>query len=149
MRLPEILFRLSRAPGSAGPLIELFSRRLVATASSTAVTASLAGPAKDKILVLTNATLGVDPGAAQAFTLLKISGRTPGGLTFQIIEEGQAAVADLRDGLNWEGEIMIGGSGVENTSIIGEGVFDAGVASNKIVLSVFGYVIPRGNIAPF
>ena len=149
MQPTDVLFRLQRPPASSGPLIELYSRRLVASASSTAVGSSVAGVAKDRVLILTNVSIDLDPGATQAVVRCVISGRTPGGVTFAIAQTGFVAVADLRTGFNWAGEVMIGGSGVDNAIVIVDAVYDAGVAANIITINVFGYVVPRGNIAPF
>ncbi len=149
MRVPEIVYRLARAPASSGPLFELFSRRESASASSTAVSNVITGPPKDKVLVVTNMTVDMDPGAAQSVIRVVFSGVTPGGLVFQIAQVGLVAVADLRTGFDWQGEVAIGGGGIDNTILIADTVYSAGVAANATVLSVFGYVIPRGNIAPF
>jgi len=149
MRVPDLLYRLARAPGSLGPLIELFTKRVDASASSTTVSSNLTGLAKDKILVITNITADLDPGATQAVIRVVIQARTPAGVTFAIAQRGFAAVADLRSGFDWQGEVALGGRGVDVASIFLDGVFDAGVNANATTLSVFGYVIPRGNVAPF
>jgi len=149
MRLPELLYQLARSPASTGPLIELFARRRAQGDTSASVNAPMTGAAKDRVLVLTNVSVDLNPGATQAVERVVISAITPGGLTFAIAQVGFVAVADLRTGFDWQGEVAVGGSGVDETSIIVDAVFDAGVNLNTVVANVYGYVIPRGNIAPF
>ena len=149
MRFPEFLFRLARAPEATGPLIELFAFRVVRASTSTGFGVNIPGPAKDRVIVVTNVSCEVNPGATQAITRIVISGQTPGGLVFQIAQVGFTAVADFRTGFDWQGEVAIGGAGVDGNVIIVDSVWDAGVNANSLIASVFGYVIPRGNIAPF
>jgi len=146
---PELLFRLARAPASSGPLIELFSVRASSAGAAASHSAPLTGVAKDKVIILQNLSVDMSPGATQAFVRVVFSGRTPAGAIFTIAQRGFTAVADLRSGFDWSGEVAIGGGGVTFASILIDVVFDAGVASNAITSNAFGYVIPRGNIAPF
>jgi len=149
VRVPEIVYRLARDPASSGPLMELFSRRAITTASSASISVSINGPAKDKILVVTNISLDINPGALQQITRAVISGRTPGGVIWLLHSEGFTEVDDFRTGMNWTGEVMIGGGGVDRSILIIDSVFDGGANANAVTVGVFGYIIPRGNIAPF
>jgi len=99
--------------------------------------------------VLTNMALDVVVGATQASNRVTFTGFTPSGLAFGIFREGFAEVADLRRGFNWQGEVMIGGGGIDERILSMSCVYSAGVAANSFTIGIFGYVIPRGNIAPF
>jgi len=149
MRVPEIVYQLARSPQSTGPMLELFAARAFSAVASTTVSALINGPPKDRVLVLTNVTVDLNPGATQAITRVVISARTPALFVYAIAQIGFDAVADLRTGFNWQGEVAIGGPGVDIRSIIVDCVFDAGVNTNGVTANAFGYVIPRGNIAPF
>jgi len=145
--VPDILYRLARAPASTGPLIELFSVRATASSAATTVSANLAGVPIDKILILTNLSIDLAPGAAQSVIRTVLSGQTPGGLIWTIAQLGFVAVADFRQGFNWQGEIAIGGG--TGAALLSDSVFSAGVAANAVTLNAFGYVIPKANVAPF
>ena len=150
MRFPEFLFRLARAPESTGPLVELFARSADITSNfATSLNLGVNGPAKDKVLVVTNMTVDINPGAAQQILRCVISGQTPGGLIWGIHQEGFTEVDAFRTAMNWAGEVAIGGGGVDRSIVIFDAVFDGNVNNNAITVGVFGYVIPRGNIAPF
>jgi len=149
VRVPEIVYRLARSPGSTGPMIELFSVRGTNSAASTSVSVSLNGPAKDKTLIVTNLSVDINPGALQQIIRMVISGRTPGGVIFGIQQQGFTEVDDFRTGMNWQGEVAIGGGGIARSILIFDSVFDGGANANAITVSAFGYIIPRGNIAPF
>jgi len=146
---PDITYRLARPPASSGPLIELFTAHLGASGTSAGLQVLIPGIAMDRVLVLTNVAVVAAPGLTQAPLRIVVEGRTPSGVQFGITRQSVAAVADLRHDLNWSGEVMIGGGGTDTNIIICDTTFDAGVASNSMVISAFGYVIPRGNIAPF
>lgn len=149
MRVPDILYRLSRAPGALGPLVELFVRRQETSASATSVSSAITGVPKDKILIVTNLSMDLSPGAAQQIIRCVMSGRTPGGQVFAIKQLGFTEVDAFRTGMNWQGEVSIGGGGTDASILLFDSVWDGGANANQQVVSVFGYVIPRGNVAPF
>jgi len=149
MRAPDITYRFSVPSDTGGPTLELYSRTLTVTASSAEFTATLTGPAKDRALIVTNLNVQAGPGATQSVTRLSLVGSTPAGASVAIETDMPTAVADIRRNLNWQGEVMIGGGGVANVILTASVVFSAGVAANFIVISAYGYVIPRGNIAPY
>jgi len=149
VRIPELLYQLAREPASSGPLIELFTRRQVDSATNVNVTSVITGPPKDRLLILTNISIDLNPGLTQAVIRAVFNGITPAGVTFGIRETGFTAVADFRQGFSWQGEVAVGGGGVNSNILTILSVFDAGVAENFVAVSVFGYVVPRGNIAPF
>lgn len=149
MRPPEITYRFSVPSDTAGPTLELYTRNLLVSASAASVTTPLNGPAKDRTLVLTNVSVQAVPGATQSADRMRISITTPGGAGVDLATFNPTAVADIRRDLNWTGEVMIGGAGMDNQIIEANCVFSAGVAANILVINVCGYVIPRGNIAPF
>jgi len=149
VRVPEIVYRLARAPASSGPLLELFSRFDVASATATSVTLTFNGPQKDRLLILTNISLESLPGATQAATRINVTVTTPAGLGYTVALANFLVDADERQSLNWQGELMVGGGGTDSAIITFTGNYDAGVASNQIQVGLFGYVIPRGNVAPF
>jgi len=149
MRLPELCYRFLYPKDTSGPTFELDPMQLDTAAAAASQTITFTGPAKDRVFVLTNVQMDLTPGATQSAIRALLSGITPGGLAFNIVQESFLVDADERRQLNWQGEVMIGGSGVENTILTAIGQFSAGVASNALGVAVFGYVIPRGNIAPF
>lgn len=149
MRFPELTYLLARDPASSGPLLELFSARATNSASSASVSVSFNGPAKDKVLIVTNISIDLNAGTVQQILRCVISGRTPGGVIWGIHQEGFTEVDAFRTGMNWQGEVAIGGGGVDRSIIIVDSVFDGGANANALTAGVFGYIIPRGNIAPF
>jgi len=149
MRAPGITYRFNVPTDVAGPTLELFSRNANNADTAVSVAVNLPGVAKDRILFLTNIIMDLIPGATQAVTRASIVITTPAMLAFQISNDAFPVVADLRRGHLWTGDVAVGGGGVEVTTISMTGTFDAGVASNTVSVGVFGYVIPRGNIAPY
>lgn len=149
MRFPELVYQLAQSPASTGPLLELFARRVRVADTSASIPVSINGPAKDKVLVVTNIAVDFSPGAAQQIIRGVFSGRTPGGVIWSLQELGFVEVDGFRTGMSWQGEVAIGGGGVDRSIIIVDGVFDGGVQTNTVTVGVAGYVIPRGNIAPF
>ena len=110
---------------------------------------SINGPAKDKVLIVTNVSVDLDPGALQQIVRCVLSGRTPGGVIWGIHQEGFTEVDAFRTGMNWQGEVAIGGGGVDRSILIIDSVWDGGANANALTVGVFGYIVPRGNVAPF
>lgn len=149
MRAPEISYRFTTAVNTAGPTLELFSRSVTVAAADNEFTADITGPGVDRILCLTNIAVEAIPGGALSVTRMRINAFTPGGLEFAIATDAVPAVASLRQELNWQGEVYIGGAGVTTRILAASVVFSANTSTNNIRISVFGFIIPKGNIAPY
>jgi len=149
MRAPDITYRFSLPIATSGPTLELFAKRTAFSNTNANIVANITGPAKDRIFVLTNLNLELIPGATQSVVRGRVDGRTPGGLVFSIANIHFAGTADERQEINWQGEIYIGGAGMDIEILLGAAQFSAGVASNTIEISAAGFVIPRGNVAPY
>lgn len=149
MRLPEIAYRFSIPPGQAGPTFELCPRLLNVSGTAAVITANVDGIPKDQVLCLTNLQATFIPGATEAIDRGGFFGTSPSGVVFNIHNEMFAGTADAREEMNWSGEIYIGGGGRDATIVSCVATFDAAVAVGSNIFSIFGVVIPRGNIAPF
>jgi len=146
---PDITYSFRRAKDVSGPTFEILCRRLSSATAAAAQTVVISDLAKDKMLVLSNVSLVGIPGATQGVTNMSFSGVTPGGLIFAIARFNEALVADLNRQLSWAGTIYLtgGGAGVDILTFTAN--FDAGAASNQILVGVHGVVIPKANAGPF
>lgn len=149
MRLPDICYRFSVATDQSGPTFELCPRFLNVAATTASVVANLTGIAKDRVLCITNLQASFIAGGTEALTRAAFFGTSPAGVVFNIHQERFAEVADQREHMNWQGEIYIGGGGRDQTIVTCEAIFDGAVNNNSVIFSIFGVVIPRGNIAPY
>lgn len=149
MRIPDIAYRFSTAVDTSGPTVELFSRFQSVSASAAAVAVSILGIGMDRVLILTNIAVDLIPGATQGVLRLNVVANTPADLAFTITTEVFPGTADLRGAHVWDGEVMVGGGGVAEEIVNVAATFSAGVAANIAAVGLFGYVIPRGNVAPY
>lgn len=148
MFAPDITYRYIYPIDSAGPTFEILSRVLNNTDTSGTIVVELTGIPKNKVLVLSNASLFADPGAAQTLLTMDLSGLTAAGALFPIVT-GAPDVVAKRQALNWSGAAYIPGRGDTDPSLRLTAVFDLGVAGNFAQMSVHGVVIPRGNASSF
>jgi len=149
MRLPEIAYRFLYPKDVSGPTFELESVFLTGSGTAASLTVDMTGVPIDRVLCVTNMQVSFLPGVGGQFLRGAIFGTTPGGVVFNIIQSKFPGTDDLREDINWDGEIYIGGSGIDNPILSALGVKDDAIVSSTVHFSVFGVVIPRGNIAPF
>jgi len=148
VRVPEIAYRFSWPTDTSGPTFQVIARDFNVSTAAVTITHSLTGLAKDRVLVLTNASLYATPGATQAVVTLQLYAFTGAGMQHQVMRESPLQVADQIESMNWQGEIFIQGRGV-STNLWLIATFDAGVNANRLQAGFDGVVIPRGNTAAY
>jgi len=149
VRAPDITYRYIYAIDTAGPTFEVVARGLTVSATNVIAAINFTGVPKNKVLVLTNATLHGNPGATQACIALTLSMRTSANAEINVHQETFPVDADENQTANWIGEIYIPGRGEGNPSVGFTSVYDAGVAANVGNFALHGVIIPRGNVATF
>ncbi len=149
MRAPGITYRYIYPKDVAGPTFEIVAISFNQPGTLATIINNFQGVPKDKVLVLTNAVLIAVPGAAQTIDDIHLDYFTGAGQQIQAMREQPAAAAAQSVTMNWAGEIYLNGRGAGITSVSMAAVFNAGVASNRLVSSISGIVIPRGNSSLF
>ncbi len=151
MRIPELVYQFVRPLDSAGPTYELYQRRQGPTAFNGAqLFFDFRDVAKDRVLVVSNIVIIASPGGVVDVQGITLIGITQAGRTIIIDRRFftvPAAAGDTDQALNWTGEIALLGGGQGNLTVSGIVDFSAANAANSIDMSVFGTMIPRGNIA--
>lgn len=148
MKAPDHTYRFLYPKDVSGSTLETFYRKQSQTIlGDTSFTIN--GVSKDRILVLSNIIVELIPGLGQSATRLLVLLSPPGGITFNIIVDDYPIVADLDRAFNWAGEVFCIGGGVETPILQFNCSFDAAGVNNIGTATVCGYVIPRGNVAPF
>lgn len=114
-----------------------------AAATTVAVTSALQIPF-DKVLVLRSLLIEADPGVAQNYTYLTaflIESNVQLASLLSGKPDTPTPLAANPAGMLWTGEIaMLFGQEIQCT-----GLFDAGAATNTVVINAVGYYLPRGN----
>jgi len=149
VRAPPITYRYIYPKDVAGPTLEGFVRHRTVVAAATQIEQFVTGIPKDRILVLTNVCMECAPGAAQILENIAVQGFTSAGLQFNIALERPDPTVSADRVLNWTGEVWITGRGEGVNSMRLNSVYDLGVANNTTTFTVFGFIIPRANVAPF
>lgn len=145
---PEITYQFSALKDVAGSLISIILRRGDTSSASAIVNEALFVVPNDKIFILTAASVQAIPGATQTAQLatLRIVEEgaviTGAGYTFARAPVVENAVADTQIALTWSGEVWVS----PGEQVVVRGVFDAGVAANRVVSSIAGVTVPRGNV---
>ena len=148
MRAPPQTYQMGE-PSFRSPTLETIARKVVTGGAATSVVAEFTSLAKDKLLVLTNVSGNLGPGATQACVSIKVDLFTAAGANFNVYREVFPETANLDETFNWQGECTVRGQGAPNVVVRATAVFDAGVASNQLSFSFMGYIIPRANVAEY
>lgn len=149
MRAPPITYRYSYPRDTAGQTFQPLYRHISVTAQTAVVTTTFAGIPRDKVLVLSNACVDADPGAAQSCLQIVLRGHAPAGIAFNIRIENFVADADETRSLNWQGEIFLVGNATDQINVRAFATFSSGVAANTTTFSLYGVVVPLANVGPF
>lgn len=151
MRVPELVYQFVRPLDSAGPTFELYQRRQGPTLfNGIQLFQTFSGIPKDRVLVISNIQITAVPGGAVDVQAIHLRGATQAGrilIIEQLFFPVPASAGDSSRALNWTGEIALLGAGAGNETLSGIVDFSAANAGNSIDMSVFGTMIPRGNIA--
>jgi len=148
MRAPPQTYQMGEA-SFRSPTLELISRDISETASATSVVSSFSELAVDRLLILTNISGKLEPGATQGTTGLIVQGFTGAGAPFNVLRLVFPGTADLDEAFNWQGEVMMRGRGRAMVTFRGTAAFSAGVAANQLEMYFSGYIIPRANVAEY
>lgn len=149
MKAPDLTYRFVYPKDVAGPTFGLLFRRFDDSQVATSVNAQLQGIPKDRILVISNLSVSITPGAAQTPLLGTISGFTAAGAQVNIHTQAFTGAAGAPVTQNWQGEAMVLGRGAGVQSVNFRVTFDLGGVANAATWHIFGYVIPRGNSYSF
>lgn len=153
--LAEYLYQLTPRDLQAA-MLELLNVSISDTQIAATVDASYVVPL-EHVLILKAATLYASPGAGQAVIGGQIGIREKNGvyatlkaMTATTAATGAAGIVAVTlitnatpCAVSWSGEIFVG----PESQIIGRSSFNIGVGPNGSTLSIFGLLIPRGNIA--
>ncbi|MEA3482769.1 MAG: hypothetical protein U9R65_12545 [Pseudomonadota bacterium] len=147
MRVPELVYQFQRPLDAAGPTFELYQRELAATFNGVQVRAALSNVPKDRVLVISNVHVRSVRGGVVGITRIVINGTTNAGRVITIKNVDFVPAVGGSANLDWQGEVQLLGGGPLISTIFADTFFDAANAANGTTISVFGIMIPRGNIA--
>jgi len=138
---PEQLYVLSQRDLQVTWLDPII-RELSASIASPNVNTPILTVPQDRYLILLHCLLHVRPGAGQANSETRINANPPiQGAAIQLLAIGTRA-NDVREFAHaWPGLLL-----PPNWSLQGSGNFSAGVAANLVAVSIFGILVPAGNI---
>lgn len=142
MFFPEFLYQLSARDQQVTWLDPRIARgdTLLAAAAVTAVAITVP---TGLVLVLQNASLEADPGAAQNVTESFFELLTPDAATgVRITQDRTALAANVIGHLNWSGSILV----PPNWQVRGAANFNAAAAANRVIADCIGILLPVGNI---
>lgn len=143
MIVPELVYNFSALKDVSGGLVEICRRRVDVSDTNENVEGTLFSVPNDKILIVVAANLRAIPGATQTAEIgfLKITENSVDQPVWSLPELDNAT-ADRPLNVNFSGQLWCPPGADFNC----QGIFDAGVASNRVIGRMFGLVIPRGNI---
>lgn len=147
-RFPGIAYSFARPTDTSGPTALILSRHLQLSAGQALIELLFTDLAKDRVLVLTNATIQAIPGATQTVLQMKLQAFSQGVENVNI-EQQNFTGADINRQLNWQGEFYIQGGGPGTSTVRTFGFFDAFAAANVVTVGIHGIIIPRGNLGGF
>lgn len=142
MFFPETLYLLSDRDQQV-TWLDPIQFRLTTSAASAVVSSTLTIP-QGRAAVITALTVTCSPGAAQNVNQIVVAVLLR-GIDFNqpnIKETYTPGAANAIIPLDWQGEIVV----LPGDVIRALAVFNAGVAVNNTTLSVFGILIPVGNL---
>jgi len=149
VKAPEICYRFA-GNDFRSLTFETVLRNNDTTANAASIfTALLPEIAKDRILVVSNICAEAVPTPATGVTSISFIGRTPAGLNFSIMRGAFPETADTAVALNWQGEVWISGEGGNADMIDVRCFFVAAGVSNRLICSMSGIIVPRGNVGNF
>lgn len=148
MIVPDITYRYMTATDTSGPTFEILTHFETITSVAIAHVFTLTGVPKDRVLLISNVQIEMNATGTESAEHVAIFARTPAGATANLTQEQFPVVQAGTVNVDWQGQIFVGGSGADNTILQCNAVYDAGVLTKTSHFSVFGVMIPRGNIAP-
>lgn len=141
MRFPEWLYKLLSGDQGTQQLGVIW-REATSSLASITVSADPYVVPNDKCLVLTNACLRLQAGAAQTVARRRLLADPPAGATrYNIVDNEVDSGAGGAVTDTWQGEVVIPGG----WKVRVEGTFSAGAAANEVNAEIHGYLIPRGS----
>jgi len=149
VRAPNITYGFLTPTDTSGPMLQVLSRQEQLSSSAVLFTFTVDDIPKDRILVLSNASLAAEPNAALVLEEMKIQGVTQTGLIFDIATDITVEAAGVRKSLDWAGEVWIQGGGLGTSTLRATALFNSNASPNIVSIGWHGVVIPHGNAASF
>jgi len=149
VRPPQLTYQFTVPTDVAGQTLQFLNKVDQRSGGAALDEFFLIDVPKDKILILTNATLAAVPGATQSVSDMSIQGVSGTGEIFDIARRLGEVVADEDRTLNWSGELWIAGAGAGNASLRFFNLFSAVANANLSRVGFSGFIIPRGNAGAF
>lgn len=150
MRAPQQAYHFAVPKDVASPTFELVNRKVDAELGAASSSMELLNDlAKDRSLIITNASVRAIPDPLNLVTQIVIIATSGPGADFVIARAMPTVAVDVPVVLNWVGELYTLGGGEGTTSIRALIFFDGAGAANTGDANFSGIVIPRGNIANF
>lgn len=145
MGFPDRLYALT-GQDLGNRYAEFFIRTNDVTLAQVNVTAQVANDLSGRVVIVTAIAGYYDPGAGQNLDEAFLQLFPPSGTAFHMLDgKGDAALAANRNSvLAWKGEALLPPAWFIRTNVN----FNAGVAGNRVVLTVLGWSIPVGTIRP-
>lgn len=149
MRTPDITYRFMVPSDTASPTFEVYTRNRTDTQNAVGLSVGFAGVPKDRVLVLTNATMTANPGVGATVIATRMEYLNAFGLNQAFNRTAAGPPINTNVAANWNGEIYIIGQGPDIFNVTFNVTFDIAAAANTVRGHATGVVIPRGNIATF
>lgn len=146
---PQLTYGFTVPTDTAGQTLQFLNRTDQRSGGAVLDEFFFIGIPKDRILILTNATLHAVPGATQSVTDMSIQGVSGTGEIFDIARRLDAVDADVPRTLNWVGDIWIAGGGGPSATLRFFNLYSANANANLSRVGFSGFIIPRGNAGAF
>lgn len=148
MRVPDIAYRFLWPIDTSGPTLETITRNISQASAASILDQTITGIPGDKILVLTNAFIAAEPNGAQGCVEMHMSVFTGAGSETIFAQRFPTTGTGAEEVLNWSGEIWMRGRDPGGASMRFHTTF-SGALANVMRGAIQGFIIPRGNVAPF
>jgi len=147
VRAPDITYGFSVAKDTAGPTFEIFHAIDQRSGGVSVDEFVQTGLAKDRALVLTNATVTANPGSSQLVVEMKIQIVTHTGVIVDLQVDTLNRTGGDDAFMNWQGEVYLLGGGDGADFLRSFAQYSSVTVANTTTVSWSGVVVPRGNIA--
>ena len=145
MQIPELVYNFLSAKDVTDGSLQIVERDYANADAATTVDITALEVPGDKVFVLSNALLLVNPGSGQVARMGNVKAQLDPGSGHHIFDYGptvENTTADVQLNLDFSHHIWL----PPGSQMLASGYFDAGVQNNNVNLYISGFYIPRGNI---
>lgn len=139
----EHLYQLSASDELGNPLIQRYATRTIVSGLVTPIVCGAPVIPQDQALLLDYFQIDWIAGGAQTITLAELVVFADGSL-----DERTGDLVEIRSpgGQNLSDRRRVGSIIMPGEQIVGIGTFSGAVAANQVTMSLWGKLIPRGNL---